>query len=115
MNVETTFNVLNIQEDFAESLLSFRLHSTCAVKTPRLQHFDQKRRESYKLKPFYDSEEVSSDYALLAKGHLALIRAQHTFRVGCLCHLILVKFSFPVVCSFLKCEVMNLRRLKFFN
>lgn len=114
MNAETTFNVLNIQEDFAESLLSFGLHSTYAVKTPKLQHLDQKSRESSKWKPFYDSEGVSSDDALLAKGHLELIRAQHTFRVGGLCHLILVKFSFPV-CRFLKCEVMNLRWLKFFN
>ena len=36
LNAEKALNVLKVQEDFAEPLLSFGLHSSCAVKTPRL-------------------------------------------------------------------------------
>ena len=46
-NAETILNVFKIQEDFVEFfLLSFSLHSPCAVRAPRLQHFVHKRRET---------------------------------------------------------------------
>lgn len=89
-------NLFKIQEDFAESLLSFRLPSTHAVRAPRLPHFDHKRGESRKLMPFYDSRRVSWEHSLFAKGHLGLYGAQDSFRVGWLCHV-------HLLCVFISC------------
>ena len=46
LNVATTLNVFKIQEDFVESLLSFGLHSPCAGRAAKLQHFVHWRREA---------------------------------------------------------------------
>ena len=65
-------------------------------------------------KPFYSHQRISSECSPFVKGHPGLNGGPTPFRGGCLCHLHVVKFSFPVVCSLLKCKVTRPKWLKFF-
>jgi hypothetical protein len=76
----------------------------------KVQQLNHTRGQSCKVEPFYVSQRVMSEQPLFAKGHLELSGGQHI--VSWLCCLPLGKFSFPVVCRLLKCEVTNTKQLK---